>query len=721
MRKLLSSLQRRFQGRPDSEHEQALVRLIIAALILIYLMGVFSQSSQHTRGMWWAGAVILAETSLGFGLVMAILRNPAVSRVRRYVGMVADYTTLGAMMTLYDHTLAPLYIIYLWVTIGNGLRFGPHYLGVAIVLASTSFLFVITQSPYWGQNSPLAWGLFIGLIAIPAYLSSLLRALTRTSEEARRANAAKSQFLANMSHEFRTPLNGIVGMSEVLGTTKLTPEQREPVEVIQTASRSLLTLIEDVLDISAIETGKLRRNDTDFDVKQLLHGMSIMLSPMAVAKNLHFECVVRDGVPDRLRGDVNHLRQILVNLLSNSVKFTEHGDVALDVTLHKTEAPGLWIRFVVRDTGIGIPAEAQQRIFQAFEQGDSSRVKRYGGTGLGTTIAKSLTELLGGSISFESEEGVGTVFSVVLPFEPVARTEARGAAVPFATSAGENVVAFDDPFVRHRARVSPMRILIGDDQPANLLVISRLLEKAGHKTQLENNGESILNAMETNEFDVVIIDLHMPDVSGIDVIKQARVMQAGRARTPFIVISADATAEAIRMSSQAGARKFVTKPVTAESLLDALTEVATTTDSSLPFVQATRKTAGESTGEVLSQAAIAEILKVGGAEFATRFSEQSLGDAFKCVADIDRHGQKANWDHYRDTCHALKGVALQIGAVKLAETASDGMGLSNWELDREWRRHLWTLRTQLEATRGALRAAIGRPAVGVDLGNGESS
>src|SRR6185295_3258750 len=115
-------------------------------------------------------------------------------------------------------------------------------------------------------------------------------------------------------------------------------------------------------------------------------GMSIMLSPMAVAKNLHFECVVRDGVPDRLRGDVNHLRQILVNLLSNSVKFTEHGDVALDVTLHKTEAPGLWIRFVVRDTGIGIPAEAQQRIFQAFEQGDSSRVKRYGGTGLGTTI-----------------------------------------------------------------------------------------------------------------------------------------------------------------------------------------------------------------------------------------------------------------------------------------------------------------------------------------------
>jgi two-component system sensor histidine kinase RpfC len=274
MRVFLDTFRTRFRNRQDSEHQQALVRLVIAALILIYLIGGASASGWVIPdGFAWAVRVILCETVLGLGLVLAILARPAPNNPRRYIGMIADYSTLAAMMLLYDRALAPLYVVYLWVTIGNGLRYGPRFLAVAIALASASFILVISNSAYWAGNDELGWGLLLGLVAIPAYLSSLLRALTRASEEARRANAAKSRFLANMSHEFRTPLNGIVGMSELLVTTKLSPEQRECAEVIQTASRSLLMLIEDVLDISAIEAGKLRRSDGDFSLKQLLQGI----------------------------------------------------------------------------------------------------------------------------------------------------------------------------------------------------------------------------------------------------------------------------------------------------------------------------------------------------------------------------------------------------------------------------------------------------------------
>jgi len=699
VRAFVNQLFGRLRNREDSEHEQAIWRVAIPSVVLCYMLGIWTVSPEPyaSSHLFWAGCVVAFEGLLGAALVAAILMRPAPSNTRRYIGMVADYTALAAVMILYDRVLAPLYVVYLWVTIGNGLRYGPKFLVVAIAMAGVSFSLVITRSGFWQDNAPLAWGLWIGLVAIPSYLSSLLRALTRASDEARRANAAKSRFLANMSHEFRTPLNGIAGMSELLVTTKLSQEQRECAEVIQTSSRALLGLIEDVLDISAIEAGKLKRVDSEFSLDQLLRSIQMMLQPTATRKSLAFDLHVSETIPDRLIGDPGHLRQIVTNLLGNAIKFTEKGSVTLTVTAINLAERRARLRFAVRDTGVGIAAEAQPRIFGAFEQADSSQSRRFGGTGLGTTIAKSLVERLGGEIAFTSKEGEGSHFWVDLPFElPEHAQEAEEAAV--------NVIPFDDPFVRHRARVKSMRILIGDDQPANLLVLRRILEKAGHEVVLANNGEEVLDAIEQQSFDTVIIDMHMPKISGVEVIKQARFMEAGRDRTPFIVLSADATAETIRSSEEAGARTFLAKPIVAQSLLDSLATIAlgeTTTTSP------TQATAVQLADEVISRATIEELcdLKLDG-DFMKLFVGECMRDAVKCLAELDSTGNAAQWDKFRDGCHALKGVASNVGALRLAATASEGMKLPNWQLVREWRTRTKVMRDHLDTARAALNELL---------------
>ncbi|MEQ7896142.1 ATP-binding protein [Xanthomonas arboricola] len=712
-------------NRPDSEHGQAIVRIVLISLILSYVLVPSVRHSlplhQHT------GVLVIVLTGLGLGLALFgwLLWRPDRSDARRILGMLADYGLMAAGMIQMGEPLAWVYVVVMWVTVGNGLRYGNRYLYLAVAMAVVSFSTTLSMTEYWQHNQRLGVGLAVGLAAVPLYFSSLLRQLTRATAEARRASEAKSRFLANMSHEFRTPLNGLSGMTEVLATTRLDDEQRECLKTIQASTRSLLALVEEVLDISAIEAGKLRINASDFAVHDTLQAIGLILEPQAKAKGLRYQATIAADVPPRVHGDAGHLQQILLNLVGNAVKFTDHGSVQLKVAA--TEASGragVLLRFEVLDTGIGVPADMRPRLFEAFEQADTGLARRFEGSGLGTTIARGLVQSMGGAIGFEENPEGGSLFWFELPF---GLATAKPAATPSpvlheteSTTIPGNVIAFADPFLRHRARVRSMQILVADDHLANRLVLQRLLQKAGHRVTCVDGGEAVLDALAEADYDAAIVDLHMPGVSGLDMLKQLRVMQAGgKPGTPIVVLSADVTPESIRSCEQAGAYAFLAKPVAAIKLLDTLAEIAVNQKLRQTDLSIGTRSAAPS-GAVLDPAVLDELAELGmGNEFEREFIQQCLSDAAACVVQLGKAAADGDWARLREHAHAVKGVSSNLGLVMLAEQGGELMRLPEAQLRAECSQRLEQLKTGLKLGREALAQRAQNKSDGGVSGNGD--
>ncbi|QSQ60142.1 ATP-binding protein [Xanthomonas translucens] len=715
MMSAIAWLRHRLGQCKDTEHAQALVRILLISIILSYVFLPGPRATLPLRQYLEVVAVVASGLVLSFGVLLWLLWRPERSDLRRIIGMIADYGLIACAMVGMGEPLAWMYVVVMWVTVGNGLRYGTGYLYLAVAMGGLSFGTTVLVTPYWRENIRLGIGLLIGLLAVPLYVSGLLRQLTSATKEAQRANGAKSRFLANMSHEFRTPLNGLSGMTELLSATKLDAEQRECVSTIQASARSLLSLVEEVLDISAIEAGKVRINKSEFSLRESVDQIGLILQPQARSKAIGYHVEIGPDVPDRLSGDVGHLRQILLNLAGNAVKFTELGRIDIRVRLLKIESGLTWLSFDIVDTGIGVPVSMRSRLFDAFEQADVGLARRYEGTGLGTTIAKGLVESMGGSIGYQENPPCGSRFWFDLPFEASGFASLAGDAQISAMPSEDlqqtgNVIAFSDPFLRHRARVRGMRILVADDHAANRMVLQRMLQKAGHRAICVDGAEAVLDALAESEFDAVIVDLHMPGMSGLDMLKQLWVMQAGGPRTPVVVLSADVTPESIQRCEQAGAHTFLAKPVVANRLLDTLTDIAT--DGRL---RGTNETLGRPVASsiegVLDPSVLDELAGLGiGDGFEREFISQCLNDAEGCLGGMQVAGDAEHWERLREHAHAIKGVASNLGLVKLANLGGELMQMAEWQMRSEWRQRLMALNASLTQGREALEFRARRSA-----------
>jgi two-component system, sensor histidine kinase RpfC len=824
LKSLLAALRARVSPNVETEYEQAIVRLVVGGLLFLYLLpqGFIGYETHGQADALFLMAMVCYLLLAGAIFGWICLRG-TVSRVRRAFGAIIDVGAVTFFMFNTGEYGAPLYAVYLLVIFGHGFRYGRFYLNNALVFGAAGFALVLVFNDYWVENRTLGIGLMLGMVLLSLFVGKLVTRLFDSLRREEAANQAKRKFLSTVSHEMRTPLNAIIGMNDLLRDTALSPEQTEMVKAMHEASRSMLKLVEDVLDISKIEAGKVSIEETDFDLHSLINGTTSVLAPQAEVRGLYLHAHVMPEVPHALRGDPYHLRQVLYNLIGNGIKFTESGGVTLSVTSLGESDHAARLRFEITDTGIGIAAKAQERIFESFVQADDSTTRRYGGTGLGTTISKQLVEMMGGQIGLRSAPGKGSTFWFELRFnkqatdagaevtlrlndirimllgfgeaeqrsleqdlatwgartgraggaeaaaerlaeaqslghpyhlvlarenpelEPagmiarlrggrphkappavlcapgmsvILRTEALASGfgavleMPFkkrllfnaihaatAVQGGkEGVISLSDYYAARDANRRRYQILVAEDNPTNQRVISGILERAGHRVRLANDGEQALGILEHERFDLIVMDLNMPEVGGLDAARAYRFMDPQAAQVPIIILSADVTSEAMKECEEAGIDAFLPKPIEARKLLDTIADLVANRSADTPA-----RKEGAETAPVINPNTLAELELIGsGNVFMQELINGFVQDGEALMRQMEAAVAAGQYDTLKDLLHAIKGSAATLGAEQLCNTCSSVHAQTGSELEAGGPRILRVVHDQFQQARVSL-------------------
>lgn len=802
------------KAAPGREYEQAFIRIAIG--LIIFIAVILSNLNNPNISKLISTQVIIYTVS-GLLLVFWIYKNPTKNVFRYIISSSVDIIALSYLMYYSGETSGAFFAIYLWIIFGFGFRFGSMCLFIASIQSVIGFTVVYIASPYWSNHPNLFFSLLTSLIVLPTYVSTLLQRLKQSINKAKIANKAKSQFLANMTHELRTPLNGIFCSNDLLRTTSLSITQEEYVDSIEYSVNALLSLINDILDLSKIESGKFESADEDFDLHALLNSAVMMLKNHAQEKGLELHLHVMPDVPFSLHGDKTHTLQVLINIVGNAIKYTDKGYVQVNTYLISREDDSCRIRYEIEDTGTGIPKEKQETLFDRFTQLDNTDTREYEGSGLGATIAKELIEKLGGTIGLESEVGKGSIFWFELPYKVrwvdkcsdeglknvrvlilrdkdnllnevyqnldnwevqaidtftaidalniveksikdetplhsiiIAKSTLEINLVEFATllknknildkinliyintDINEDVkkemiasgvdyilpITVEKSVLYNAIHSAPLlipkdesikvfshhknsftshaiKILLAEDNAANQFIFERILSYAGFEVTIVNNGQEALDELTKHSYDICIMDMQMPVMSGVQAIKLYRYVEPDSS-LPFIILTANATKDAVKACEETGAEAYLTKPIRAHLLVDKIHSLINIKTKNIVTVK---------NSELKNNAILDydQINIINDKDVFENMINVFNSNIQENLEEIEKAISNGNYSEYKTVLHSLKGIAGNYGAIQLYKVIADAENVTHSIFIEDMTVHVTKITNEMQRASQALQ------------------